>query len=204
MPVLPSESREIKMGAAKFAVEMLFRYGWFWLICLSAIAICGIVFGIVIDLRILFVGLMFVFIIIPLVLVFLYYYYGLSQEAIINTSPHTFIIDNSGIVAKLVFRSEPDIPLKSDNFNERENAEDKDSSEQVLFNTREVFFAYENMDYPRFGLNSLIIPFILPSKGFIWIPFDSFETVEKTTDILNFINEQITGYRSNDQPTNNK
>ena len=40
------ESKEYRMGSGRFASELLFRYGGWWLLLLSMTAVAGIVLGI--------------------------------------------------------------------------------------------------------------------------------------------------------------
>lgn len=161
-------SRVFKMGAGKFAVELIFRYSWIWLLSCSLLAVGGIVLGIAIDLRWLVVALMIIFIVIPFVLAFLYYFYGLRRECYVNTILHRFIVREDGLVCRLYI-------LDSNSENER------------TYRTRDEFFPYTSMKRFVIGNNSAVIPLRSPAKGFLWIPADSFNNTDHLSALLKLL-----------------
>lgn len=163
-----SRSRVYKMGAGKFAVELIFRYSWVWLLSCSLLAVGGIALGIVIDLRWLVVALMIIFIVIPFVLAFLYYYYGLRRECYVNTIPHRFIINGEGLTCRLYI---PDL----------------NSEKERTYRTRDEFFPYTSMKRFVIGSNSAVIPLRSPAKGFLWIPADSFNNTDHLSALLKLL-----------------
>lgn len=157
------ESREFSMSAGRFALEMIFRYAWVWLLTVCAAALAGLIVGIIVDIRWLVVALMVVTIIMPMLLVFQYYYFGLRREAYVNTLPHTIIAGNDGLTLRL--HLDPDV--------------------------RDEFFPYAEMLPMRFGAKSAYIPLKAPAKGFIWIPADAYEDPDKMTCFLKSVDSNI-------------
>lgn len=144
----PLTTQEFRMGASRFALEMIFRYAGVWLITLAAIALAGVIFGLVVDIRWFVLGLMVSFIIFPLLLAFLYYYYALRRDCVVNYLPHRLsIMPDSGLVAT----------MRVDENTERNET-----------------FAWESLFPYKIGSNSAVVPMKAPLKGFIWIPASAF------------------------------
>lgn len=177
------ESKEYRMGSGRFASELLFRYGGWWLLLLSMTAVAGIVLGICLDLRWMVVGLMTVFVVIPMVLAFLYYYYGLRRECFVNTIPHKIDVSEDGITVLLrISASVQSESSDTDSLQENNDAE---------LEYRREFFPFSAMSPYRIGNNSVIIPFRSPAKGFLWIPADAYDDEEILADTLRFIDSRI-------------
>lgn len=161
------ESREIKMGAADFLKEFMFRFVWIWILGLSVAGVAGLVLGITVDIRWLIVGLGVALIVCPMVFAFLYYYYGLRRECFVNTFTHRLLIGEDGITARLILKA----------------ADESETEEEI----RDEFFPYSSMTRFRIGSKSAIIPFRKPAKGFIWIPADAFVDEEELAAALKYI-----------------
>ena len=176
-------TNEFRMGGANFLSVLLFRYAWIWLLTLSVAGVCGIVLGIVIDYRWMILGLMVILVILPMIFAFIYYFYALRRECYVNTVNHRLVFEDDGIRAILKFR----INAQSDGEKEDQSSGAEGNDAEEIFNTREEFFNYSDMKPYQFGAKSLIIGFRPPRKGFIWVPFDAFESeseLARTLDML--------------------
>lgn len=160
-----NHSRVFRMSGKGFALELLFRYAWIWLLSLSMFAVAGLVLGIMVDLRWLVAALMIVCIVLPLVLGFLYYYYGLRRECFVNTVSHRLIVGESGIICRLWLKG------KKNDTNEEAEIANNDVCE-IRF--RDEFFPYESMGKFVMGKDSALVPLKKPLSGFLWIPSDAF------------------------------
>lgn len=177
------ESKEYRMGSGRFASELLFRYGGWWLLLLSMTAVAGIVLGICMDLRWMVVGLMTVFVVIPMALAFLYYYYGFRRECFVNTIPHKIDVSADGITVLLRISA----PERTESADPDSFSENVDAGPQY----RREFFPFSAMSSYRIGNNSVIIPFRSPAKGFLWIPADAYDDEKILADTLRFIDSRI-------------
>lgn len=173
-----THSRVFRMGAGRFARELLFRYSGIWLLVLSLMAVAGIALGITVDLRWLMVGLMVVFVAVPMVLAFLYYYHGLRRGCFVNTIAHRIVIEDDGLTARLI------IPVYPAGEEKESGQESGQEAETVSYRTRDEFFPYADMETFRIGSDSAIIPLRAPSTGFLWIPADAFNDTRHLSDLL--------------------
>lgn len=170
------QSRVYRMGAGRFARELMFRYAGIWMLALSLLAVAGIALGMTVDLRWLLVGLMVVFVAVPMVLAFLYYYHGLRRGCFVNTIAHRIVIEDEGLTARLM------IPVTSPSSAENESEEI--NSGVAAYRTRDEFFPFSVMERFRIGSDSVIIPLRAPSAGFLWIPADAFNDTEHLSALL--------------------
>lgn len=169
---------EFRMGAAKFASEIIFRYAAPWLLSLSAIGVIGVVMGVIVDYRWLFAVLFLIFVIAPMLLVLLYYYFGLRREAYVNTVHHKIIICEEGMLFKLRFMSA-----------NKDSADGVDKQEEHI--VREEFFKYSEMLPMKIGFNSVSVPLRAPAKGFLWIPRRAFESDDDMADFFKILESRI-------------
>lgn len=158
-------SRVFKMTPGRFILELLFRYAWIWLLLLSLGAVAGLVLGVVMDLRWLVISLLIICVVTPMVLAFLYYYYGLRRGCYVNAVPHRIVIDDSGLIARLVT-----------------GVRNSDSEEEFV--TRDELFPYESLKRFTIGSNSAIVPLREKGAGFLWIPADAFGDPEHLAALL--------------------
>lgn len=198
-----TKSRIIKMNGMSFLTELIFRYAGIWLLVLSATAVVGLVLGIAVDLRWFVVGLMIIFLIIPMAMAFLYYYYGLRKECFVNTVPHVLALLEDGINVEILAPDTPDgIRPDAPGNEQSSNADDSSAADDSVAavplgsapafrEIRTEFFPFSAMRPMRIGHDSAIIPFAPPTKGFIWIPADAFDSAESLADILEYIDTHI-------------
>lgn len=165
-----SQTRVFRMGSGRFAMELIFRYSWIWMLGLSVLSVAGIVLGITVNLRWLVVGLLVICVVIPMVLAFLYYYYGLQRGCFVNTIPHRIVVSEDGLIARLVIR-------------------DSEAPEEVR--VRDEFFPFNRMRPFVVGNDSAVIPLKSPAKGFIWIPADAFNDENHLSDLLKTLDSKI-------------
>lgn len=107
------KTETFSMGANRFMAEMIFRYGGWVLLALSAIGVIGLVLGISVDLRLLALSLMVIFLIAPSILALFYYQYGLKKECWINRTEHSFVLTGEGIKALIPENREMLFPYSS-------------------------------------------------------------------------------------------
>lgn len=175
-----THSKVFKMSGKRFAMELLFRYAWLWLLSLSLFAVAGLVLGIVVDLRWLVAALMIVCIVLPMVLGFLYYYYGLRRECFVNTVPHRMIVGDNGILCRLRIK-------------EIKNTSDSDQiadSDHDAVRFRDEFFPYESMEKFIIGKDSALVPLKKPFSGFLWIPADAFTDTDHLSLLLRKLDQK--------------
>lgn len=164
-------SRVFKMSSGSFAKELLFEYAWIWLLGLSLIAVGGLVLGFVIDFRWILIGFMIICLVIPMALAFLYYYYGFRRECVVNTIDHRVIVAEDGLICRLR------IPVDNDD-------------NEIRYRWRDEFFPFASMKKFVIGNNAAIIPLKSPSKGFLWLPSDSFNEEEHLSALLRLLDKK--------------
>ncbi|MDE7180245.1 MAG: hypothetical protein K2N88_03505 [Muribaculaceae bacterium] len=162
------QTRVFRMGSGRFAVELLFRYSWIWILSLSFLAVVGIVLGITVDLRWMVIGLMVICIGLPMILAFLYYYYGLRRDCYVNYVSHRIVKGEDGLIMRVML---PD-PAPENVNNTRRSGGDPTDEKRCRY--RDEFFPYSSMGRFVTGSKSAIVPLRAPFKGFIWIPADAF------------------------------
>lgn len=174
-----SHSRVFRMSASRFAMELLFRYAWIWLLSLSLLAVAGLVLGVTVDLRWLIAALMIVCIVLPMVLGFFYYFYGLRRGCFVNTVPHRIVVRDDGLVCRLWIKESPESV---------ENESEEDQKPKIRF--RDEIFPFSAMGKFVIGKDSAIVPLKKPSAGFLWIPADSFADTEHLSALLQRLDDK--------------
>lgn len=149
-----------RMNSFNFITSLLFRYGWVWLLALSALGLCGLVIGLTVDLRWLVVGLMLIFIVIPMLTAFYYYFFALKPECYVNTVNHKLSFKDSGVDSELYFEEEK---------------------------SRKLTFDYSQFERFQINASSIIIPFKSPMKGYIWVPESAFDNKQEFLELLDFL-----------------
>lgn len=175
-----SHSRVFKMSAGRFAIELLFRYAWIWLLSLSLFAVAGIVLGVTVGLLWLVAALLIICIVLPMVLGFLYYFYGLRKECFVNTVPHRLILCEDGIACRLW--------IKETKEDSRQHMDDVSDKSEIRF--RDEVFPFSKMARFIIGKDSAIVPLKKPASGFLWIPADSFADAGHLTLLLQKLDEK--------------
>lgn len=180
-----------RMKPARFASEMIFKYGAIWLITLCVCALAGLILGIAVDLRFFLASFMVIFIIAPLVLIFIYYYFGLKKECYVNAVNHSIIIHPSHIEAKLVFNTPKDIDTEN---GDEENSPFADSKKSVDSETisRSETFEFSEFREVRLGLDSITLEFLPSRKGFVWIPAFAFDDPKDYHAAYKYLTERLT------------
>lgn len=175
-------SEPFRMGAGAFAKTMIFRYAAVWVVALMVIALVGVAFGIIVDIRWMIVGFMVVFIVIPALLMFFYYSYGLKRECYVNAVNHRIIVGDEGVTARII------VPA----FTET----DKDGNiTETPERMRDEFFSYDAMTEVRRNIKSFTITLGPPHRGFLWIPETAFPTPEAYERLFEKAFEKARGTR---------
>lgn len=180
------ETGIFRMAGGKFARELIFRYAGIWLVGLCIVGLAGLIFGVAIDIRWLIAGLMVIFIVIPLMLGIFYYYFGLRRECFVNALPHTLLINDDGITARLHLRERKEAE-EAESAEAVAEAKDNKKEEEATYRIKDEVFPYSCMQKYTMGASSLIIPLRDNGRGFIWIPKSAFDDPEKyyaTIDML--------------------
>lgn len=179
------ESEIYKMGAGRFAMELMFRYSGIWLLVLSSVGLIGVIAGAAIDIRWFLIGMLLIFVVSPMLLAFMYYYYGLSRECYVNTLYHKIVIEEEGIRIKF-----PNVDKGAEVEHGTEKT-DSDSSKCGESSLKDEFFKYSSMSAYKIGNSSVTIPVKTESKGFIWIPADAFRSDAEMSEALLLIDNRI-------------
>lgn len=179
------ESEVYKMGAGRFAMELIFRYSGTWLLILSLVGLLGVIAGVAIDMRWFLIGMLLIFVISPMLLAFMYYYYGLSRGCYVNTMSHKIVIEEEGIRIKFI---------QDDKGSEIEREMENpvpDRANRCESPLKDEFFKYSSMSAYKIGNSSVTIPVKTESKGFIWIPAEAFRSDAEMSEALLLIDNKI-------------
>lgn len=186
------ESKYFRMNGGRFLREMIFRYGGIWLGSLSMVAVIGLIFGIVVDIRWLIVALMVVFIIIPMGASFIYYYYGLRKEFYINTVLHSVAVGDDALMVRMRFPISDAEDEKIPNDSEESSEEiETCKKREIEWKEREVSFEYKDLKPYVIGHDSAIIPIKSSAGGFIWLPLTAYESAEEMKEVLEYLDKKI-------------
>lgn len=154
------------MSRGACARQMMRRFATPWYIVIGAAVVIGSIAAVAAsDLR----WLLFVFFIIlvaaPVILSNTYYSYGMRRECYFNSSPHTAVVTETGIVIR-IFGTTEEVP--------------------VLL--REEVFVTDMLGRVEVMTDGMIVEIVKPHKGFIWIPEDAYNTPEEYTKALRAVN----------------
>ncbi|MCM1369472.1 MAG: hypothetical protein NC204_03770 [Candidatus Amulumruptor caecigallinarius] len=171
------------MTASRFFLEMVFKFGAWWMAALFFVAFVGLVCGITMDMRWLILSLMIIFIIIPMGAAFAYYFYGLRRECALNVIPHQLILTDDAIVCRVYPRRFGDMEDDRGEATEEKGESEKRHSEKDD-EFMDYIYPYSSFRSYNVGGNAVTIPFAPPMKGFLWIPASAFDDNSKAKDFF--------------------
>lgn len=161
--------RIFRMGHGLCAAEMFSLFGRRWLYLFLALIVLGIIAGFFISPVWFMVTLILVFTVVPMAVLFLYYYYGLNTECYMNVSPHSLGLSEDGVKVSL-YEALPD--------------DEEEAGPPAM--TRAFTIGCDRLGSMRLGHDS--VSFLIPGKGFLWIPRSAFLSDEKFAGFIESIN----------------
>lgn len=159
---------------------MLILYGQPIILILFLTALTSLIAGIVSDIRWAIVSLMIVFIFTPAILCYLYFFHGLRRTTAINSIDH--ILNFS--------QEELSVDALQHIDTEKEDQEEGDEKPEYKKIYR-LSYPYTLIDSCKPSRTGYVIRMLAPEKGFLWLPYDAFETQTEMNRLMQFLRQRI-------------
>lgn len=184
------QTRHIIMPGGRMLITMMYLYAFPFIGILMLMILGAALAGIIYDIRWAIVSLMILFIVAPFLMSYLYFFHGLRPLTASNKANHTISFEDDAFTLSIFGKKEDDAGYEDredkepePSGREEETADNHLKSEEWIIR-HQFTVPYSLKDRLIAGSDGYIILFRTPHKGFLWLPYDSFNHPEDMRNVI--------------------